>query len=116
MAGTLARLRRQAFAAQDGRCFYCCLPMWERNGRAFARRYGLTKRMTRCLRCTAEHLLARQDQGKDVKENIVAACSWCNQQRHRSSANAPDPRTWQEQVRTMHASRHPAGAIQFFRS
>jgi hypothetical protein len=86
--------------------------MWERDGRSFARQHGVPKAKARHLRCTAEHLTARQDAGKNVPENIVAACCWCNQQRHRSPKAAPDPQTWQRVVQARVASKiwHPAAS------
>ena len=110
MATTLTKLRHQAFADQQGRCFYCGFPMWERNGKTFALQHGVPKSKARHLRCTAEHLMARQNAGKDVRENIVAACCWCNQARHRSPKSAPDPQTWRREVRARLASHawHPA--------
>lgn len=38
------------------------------------------------FRCTAEHLHARCKGGKDVLQNIVAACWLCNSRRHRLKA------------------------------
>jgi len=44
---------------------------------------------------TAEHLKARMDGGGDAHENVVAACRYCNHQRHaRFGPNAPDPSTY----------------------
>ncbi|MCC8470482.1 HNH endonuclease signature motif containing protein [Xanthomonas phaseoli] len=37
----------------------------------------------RYSQCTAEHLLAQQEGGKDTRGNIAAACWTCNQRRHR---------------------------------
>lgn len=110
MARTLVKLRRQALAAQQGRCFYCESPIWEQNGKLFARRYGLPQRAARYLRCTAEHLVARQDHGSDVRQNIVAACSWCNHQRHHGGGEALDALGWRMKVRALTASVgwHPA--------
>lgn len=110
MARTLVKLRRQALADQHGRCFYCSLPVWEQNCRAFARQYGIPKGIARDLRCTAEHLIARQDRGQDVEENIVAACRWCNLQRHQGGREALRPQEWRQEVRALIAlgKWHPA--------
>lgn len=85
----LTKIRRQLFAAQEGRCFYCLQPMWEDNRHDFAIRYAIGKRRTVWLQSTAEHLLARCDGGSDDIENIVAACRFCNQHRHRSHRALP---------------------------
>jgi len=99
VATTLIKLRRQALADQHGRCFYCGLPVWEANGKSFAREHGIGRAVARYLRCTAEHLIARQDRGANNRENIVAACWWCNHQRHHGGGKAPDPNSWQTMTR-----------------
>ena len=98
------------------RCFYCSLPVWEQNCRAFARQYGIPKGIARDLRCTAEHLIARQDRGQDVEENIVAACRWCNLQRHQGGREALRPQEWRQEVRALIASGkwHPAARMGLF--
>jgi len=53
------------------------------------------------LRCTAEHLCARQDGGADTRENIVAACLRCNRQRHQGWKRAPAPETYLQHVRRL---------------
>ena len=57
--------------------------MWQGCSRAFQEKYLLSQAQARRFMCTAEHLLARQDGGKNNRENIVAACIFCNQSRHR---------------------------------
>jgi 5-methylcytosine-specific restriction endonuclease McrA len=98
MATKLRRHRRQAFIEQHGNCFYCGHPIWEEDRQAFATAHGIPVRLSSYLMCTAEHLVARKDNGKDSSHNIVAACLWCNGERHRGRSNhAPDPvayRTW----------------------
>ncbi|SEM25869.1 HNH endonuclease [Variovorax sp. YR750] len=75
-------LRRRAFAAQDGLCYYCLQPM----GR----------------HVTAEHLVARADGGRNTRSNIVAACRRCSASRHALfPAEAPDPETYQAFVLLM---------------
>jgi len=78
----LRQFRRIAFLNQNGRCWYCGLPMWERNPDTFAREHGFTSGLAKALQCTAEHLIARQDGGADSPSNIVAACRYCNGRRH----------------------------------
>jgi hypothetical protein len=56
--------------------------MWQTHLKVFARNYGLTVAAAKKLRCTAEHLVARRDGGLDAPQNVVAACLFCNQQRH----------------------------------
>ncbi|CAN7613942.1 HNH endonuclease [Massilia sp. LjRoot122] len=74
---TLVHLRQQACKRQRGRCYYCELPLHSGNA-ASSRELALC----RLLQCTAEHLLPRQDGGRDTAENIVAACLYCNRRRH----------------------------------
>lgn len=80
--GKLLNFRHQAFVAQRGRCFYCGRPMWEHDAKQFAAKHGMRQRATEQLKCTAEHLLARRDGGRDEARNIVAACRLCNARRH----------------------------------
>jgi hypothetical protein len=102
MASRLQHLRRSAHLAQNGRCFYCSLPVWERDPESFARAHGLPSRLAKHLRNTAEHLQARQDCGQDAAHNIVAACQWCNLQRHRGrQKRAPQPDQYREWVHAM---------------
>lgn len=79
----LQRQRALAFNAQNGRCHYCGKPMWL----VAANELPLPRRMAALLRCTAEHLTARQDGGTHRRSNIVAACWWCNQRRHRRNTS-----------------------------
>jgi hypothetical protein len=78
----LRRLRQQAYENQNRRCYYCDFPIWDVDGTGFARAHALPPRFAKYLKCTAEHLVARQDKGRDTADNIVAACSWCNKMRH----------------------------------
>jgi len=77
----IARLRLDAFKAQQGRCFYCTSRMWVKSPSELES--GAINRPARLLQCTAEHLVARQWGGKEDVSNIVAACWRCNQTRHR---------------------------------
>ncbi|KAB7774624.1 hypothetical protein CEK65_18250 [Xanthomonas sp. LMG 12459] len=83
----LKTLRVYAFHAQAGRCFYCGLPMWLSSPDEL----GLRPRSSRAYQCTAEHLQARQDGGKDVADNVVAAHARCNQGRHKRSGMPLNP-------------------------
>lgn len=82
--------RNAAFEAQGGRCCYCQLPMWRSSPTELAS-LGLRPRTARPLRCTAEHLVARQDGGKNARSNLAAACWFCNKGRHcRKQPLSPD--------------------------
>ena len=90
MPTTLIKSRLKAFNLQQGLCIYCELPMWIDNPKAFAEKYKITIKGAALFKCTAEHLLARKDGGKDGESNIVAACHYCNQHRHKcKSAKEP---------------------------
>ncbi|UXS11593.1 HNH endonuclease [Agrobacterium tumefaciens] len=80
----LKNLRKHAAQRQGGRCFYCELPMWVDSPRKFIVHYGLSPGLARRFQCTAEHVEARCDGGKDVAANIVAACLFCNATRHKA--------------------------------
>jgi hypothetical protein len=83
MQTTLTKSRIKAFILQQERCIYCELPMWLDNYEVFAKKYKITTKGAALFKCTAEHLLAKQDGGRDVESNIVAACHFCNQRRHK---------------------------------
>ena len=80
---SLKNLRSNAFKRQGGLCFYCCMPMWEKNQQAFADRYGLTWKQSRIFQCTGEHLTPHSLGGPASPRNIVAACLHCNKSRHK---------------------------------
>lgn len=84
MPTTLIKSRQKAYQQQSGCCIYCYKPMWVEKLEDFAKKFKITKRQAKLYQCTAEHLLPRQDGGKDSLNNIAAACKYCNQQRHRS--------------------------------
>jgi 5-methylcytosine-specific restriction endonuclease McrA len=85
-----ARHRAKAFAAQQGRCFYCELPLCACDPKDFAERHRLTVPLARQLISTAEHLTARSEGGPDSAANIAAAHAICNQRRHRYG-RSPSP-------------------------
>ena len=78
----LKTLRTRAFHAQGGCCCYCGAPMWLASPDEL-RPMGLRPRTAAPMRCTAEHLIAKQDGGRDVDGNIAAACWLCNTRRHK---------------------------------
>lgn len=82
MPNSLSKFRNVAFDRQAGRCFYCHFLMWRDERDPFPVQHGLSLNAAKQLRCTAEHLSARQDGGRDTAENIVAACWHCNRSRH----------------------------------
>lgn len=95
----LRKLRQQAYKNQHGYCFYCSFPMWVEDATSFAQVHEIPERLARYLKCTAEHLLARQDRGQDTAANVVAACVWCNRMRHRGRpSNAPNPERYMRDV------------------
>lgn len=91
MPSLLEKSRLAAFRRQGGRCFYCGLPVWLYDLEAFRARYPLSAKQVASRRCTAEHLLPKEDGGKDGADNIVAACALCNSRRHkREHARSPE--------------------------
>jgi len=99
VAQSLSRIRSEAFRRQAGRCFYCNVLMWTDDCVAFAKRHGLSPRAARWLQCTAEHLRARQDGGRESRENIAAACWVCNHRRHAQRKVVPTPDAYRVRVR-----------------
>ncbi|WP_420228749.1 HNH endonuclease [Rhizobium etli] len=57
--------------------------MWETDPNTLKERFRVPGRTVLRFRCTAEHLVAQCDGGRDTEENIVAACQFCNGSRHR---------------------------------
>lgn len=97
MPTTLIKSRFKAFNLQQGLCIYCELPMWLDNPEAFAKKYKITTKQAKPFQCTAEHLKAKQDGGKDHESNIVAACHYCNQKRHKCKS-PKDPISYKQYV------------------
>ena len=83
----LKNLRTYAFKAQGGLCYYCDLLMWQSSPKEL----GLKAGNGAAYRCTAEHLIAKQDGGRDARENVVAAHARCNHLRHRRKGPARSP-------------------------
>lgn len=99
-------LGTRLFHAHEGRCYYWNGPMWLRS----PDESGLRPRLASPFQCTAEHLLARQDGGKDVVGNVLTACHLCNRRRHRRPTPAPSPETYRvrAQRRMVKGTWHPA--------
>ncbi|MBW8328692.1 MAG: HNH endonuclease [Thiobacillus sp.] len=66
--------------------------MWTNNPHEFANAYGITLKQARRFQCTGEHLVARQEGGSSAQSNIVAACRFCNETRHRRKTPLPPDR------------------------
>ena len=79
----LKNLRRKKMLAQGGRCFYCDLPMWDEALNPSLPLACRSAELPKILRCTAEHLHPRSEGGANTADNIVAACFFCNNSRHR---------------------------------
>lgn len=102
---SLRKYRLVAFNQQNGRCYYCGLPMWLKNPSTFAAALGISAKEASQLRGTAEHLIAKQEGGPNSRANIVAACLRCNATRHRMPIPL-DPNEYHQHVqRRMRAGR-----------
>jgi hypothetical protein len=84
MGSVLTKIRNDKMRAQKGLCYYCDVPMWLEELSDYCRVFGLSANRAGCFRCTAEHLRARSDGGRDTIGNVVAACRFCNLTRHRA--------------------------------
>ncbi|UJJ32694.1 HNH endonuclease [Halopseudomonas maritima] len=93
----LNKLRESAFKQQRGRCCYCGFLMWQGSVETFAKDHQISLAQAQHFQCTAEHLQARRDGGKDTRSNIAAACKRCNQLRHQRK-KAPSPDAYQQLV------------------
>lgn len=82
MTTLIARLRTRACEEQNGLCIYCAYPMLIGDCASYAHRYGITIPQARQLECTAEHLIACKDGGRNEHANVAAACRLCNFRRH----------------------------------
>lgn len=95
---TIQKNRKLSAKRQSAKCFYCGLPMWQQvDQQRFAEKYKLTSKQARWFQCTAEHLKAKSEGGNNRRENIVAACKYCNQKRHQYT-EAPSPDQYQSLV------------------
>lgn len=91
MPHQLSKLRSQAFKNQSACCYYCGKPIWLKDKKGFAAQHAMSTAAAEKFQCTAEHLLARCDGGGDNQSNIVAACFFCNNTRHRMKSPLPPP-------------------------
>lgn len=106
MPSKIRTLRRIAFDRQHGHCWYCGVQMWLESPAELAR---ASPRAATRLQCTAEHLLARSEGGRDAVDNVVAACAHCNRTRHKRK-NPPDPAAYRAEIarRVGRGKWHPA--------
>lgn len=80
---SLSSLRKLSFSQQNGYCYYCNQPMWKTGPKGFSKRHEITIKQAKQLQCTGEHLIAHSKEGPAKRENIVAACLYCNRTRHK---------------------------------
>lgn len=84
MSTHLLKNRTAAFNFQSGRCCYCNFPLLTAVSLETAAALGLPLALAKRLQCTAEHLKPKSCQGGSGRDNIAAACHFCNQTRHRA--------------------------------
>lgn len=111
MASSIRNQRLRAVVLQGFRCYYCGLAVWIEDPGGFAARYGLTMRQAEYLRCTAEHLRARADGGSNRRDNVVAACLYCNSRRHRTRTPLSPPEYQSHVRRRMQRGRWLAAVL-----
>ena len=97
MSQSCVTKRARAFKSQNGKCFYCGIPMWLAGITDHFFRGKISEKAMSRIRCTTEHLQARCDGGSNATENLVAACHFCNQARHRRP-NPPESGDFQKLV------------------
>jgi len=95
MPSKIQTLRRLAFDYQHGRCWYCGVHMWLASPAEIP---GASPAAAARLQCTAEHLLARREGGRDIASNVVAACAHCNHTRHKRK-RPPEPAAYRSEIR-----------------
>jgi len=106
---SLKHPRLIAFLSQNGLCHYCGQPMWLSNQETFAGQYGLSAKQAKLLMCTGEHLLPHKDGGGACKQNIVAACLYCNTRRHKRTFDlSPEDYRRKVQKQMTKGKWHPA--------
>lgn len=94
---SLIKPRTKAFIHQQGNCYYCNQPMWQSDPDKFSSKYKISLTQSKRFQCTGEHLIAHQDGGTSARKNIVAACWFCNQQRHRRNI-VPSPNQYKKLI------------------
>ena len=110
------RLKKQtnkAYNDQQGLCFYCKQPMWYNDPSEYASKFKISLRSANIFQCTGEHLIPHNEGGTSKQNNIVAACSFCNSQRHRrKKVLAPKPYYYFVQTR-ISKGRWNSGILSF---
>jgi 5-methylcytosine-specific restriction endonuclease McrA len=105
---TLQKNRNLAYESQHGLCYYCRQPMWTSHPKVFCNQYKISNKSALLLKCTAEHVIARQDGGSDQRNNIVAACLYCNRTRHKAKNALPIDKYKAKVIRRMEQNKwHP---------
>lgn len=117
MSQSITTMRARAFKSQNGRCFYCNIPMWLAGVTDSFFRGQISEKAKRRIQCTTEHLRARCDGGSNAAYNLVAACHFCNQARHRRT-NPPDPIEFRKlaMTRVLAGKWHPTDYHQLYRN
>lgn len=117
MSHPLKYKRARAFKSQNGKCFYCQIPMWLTNVTDQFFRSRISAKAMSHIRCTAEHVKALSDGGSDANDNLVAACRFCNETRHRR-ARPLSSSEFREFVmsRVRRGKWHPAYCHRLYRS
>jgi 5-methylcytosine-specific restriction endonuclease McrA len=80
---SLKNVAAKAFDLQNGRCFYCDSPMWRGDSSKHQNSLRISSAQAKWFQCTGEHLVPHSEGGSSGADNIVAACQFCNLQRHR---------------------------------
>jgi 5-methylcytosine-specific restriction endonuclease McrA len=78
--------------------------MWLKDPAEFVEKFNLSGKQAVHFRCTGEHLIPHSSGGKCNAGNIVAACKFCNQARHRRKV-VKTPKEFRKFVRSRLAKR-----------
>ena len=71
--------------------------MWTESIADFQNEHSVSAQKARWFQCTAEHLKTASEGGAISETNIVAACRFCNESRHRVKSALP-PNAYKEEV------------------
>ncbi|WP_421865640.1 HNH endonuclease [Marinobacter adhaerens] len=71
--------------------------MWQKDLNGYARLHGISLARAKYFQCTGEHLVAHSEGGSASQTNIVAACLFCNRNRHQRK-NPPTPEAYSQLV------------------
>ncbi|TGQ72855.1 HNH endonuclease [Mesorhizobium sp. M00.F.Ca.ET.186.01.1.1] len=111
----LAKFRTAQADKQNWQCFYCGFPMWEGDLALPSEHRRLPIGLLDRFLCTAEHLEPKMNGGKNRPDNLVAACRFCNQTRHKMR-DVLSPAAYQQHVRRRIRARkwHPIECHRLF--